>query len=61
MIKVRKGSLHDAEGIAAVINSVIAEGELTILDKPFTVQEEEEILASLNNREALRARIHIPS
>ena len=52
MIKVRKGSLHDAEGIAAVINSVIAEGKLTILDKPFTVQEEEEFLASLNNREA---------
>ena len=35
MIKVRKGLLQDAEEVAAVINSVIAEGKLAILDEPF--------------------------
>ena len=34
MIKVRKGLLQDAEEVAAVINSVIAEGKLAILDEP---------------------------
>jgi len=53
MIKVRKGLLQDAEEVAAVINSVIAEGKLTILDEPFTLQEEEKFLASLNDREAI--------
>lgn len=45
MIKVRKGLLQDAEEVAAVINSVIAEGKLTILDEPFTLQEEEKFFS----------------
>lgn len=53
MVKVRKGSLRDAEGVVAVINSVIAEGKLTILNKPLTVQEEERFLASLSDRETV--------
>jgi len=53
MIKVRKSSLQDAKGVVAVINSVIAEGKLTVLDKSFTVQEEVKFLASLSDREAV--------
>lgn len=53
MVIIRKASLYDTKGIADVINSVIAEGGLTTLDKPFTAQEEEQYMASLSDREAI--------
>lgn len=45
--------MRDAKGIVAVINSVIAEEKLAVLDRPFTVQEEEKFLSSLSDGEAV--------
>ncbi len=53
MVKIRRGSVCDAEGIAKVIASVIAEEDLTSLEKQFTVQEEENFIASMSDREAI--------
>jgi RimJ/RimL family protein N-acetyltransferase len=53
MVSIWKASLHDAKGMADVINSAIAEGDLTIMDKQFTTQEEKEFIASMSRREAI--------
>jgi len=53
MVRIYKASLRDAKGVVDVLNSVIAEGNVTTMDKPFTIQEEERFIASMNYREAL--------
>jgi L-amino acid N-acyltransferase YncA len=53
MVRICKASSNDAKGIADVINSVIAEGNLTIMDEPFTTREEKEFIASMSSREAI--------
>jgi ribosomal protein S18 acetylase RimI-like enzyme len=53
MVRISKASLHDTKGIADVINSVIGEGNLTIMNKPFTTREEKEFIASMSRREAI--------
>ena len=50
---VRRGTLADAESIAAVLNGVIAEGNLTIFDTPFSADDERRFLASLSPRSAV--------
>ena len=52
-IKVRKATVDDAEQAAAVMNTVIGEGDFTIFDRPFSVQEERDFIASLGSRSAL--------
>ncbi len=50
---VRQAGVTDAKGVADVLNSVIAEGGLTIFNKPFSETEERNFIASLENRSAL--------
>lgn len=52
-IVIRRATVDDAREIAAVINSVIAEGQYTIFDRPFTEEEERAFISSLGSRSAL--------
>ena len=49
----RKAGPDDAAAVAAVLNSVILEGEHTALTRPFTVEEERAFIAGLCDRSAL--------
>jgi len=51
--RVRKATVDDAEQVSAVLNSVIAEGMLTLFDRPFPVAEERTFIAALSPRSAL--------
>ena len=50
---IRKAGPDDAAAVAAVLNSVIREGEHTALTRPFTVEEERTFIAGLCDRSAL--------
>ena len=50
---VRRAIVDDAAQIAGVINSVIAEGDLTLFDTPFSEDDERRFIASLGERSAL--------
>ena len=50
---VRKANVDDAEQVAAVLNAVIAEGTLTLFDRPFSVDEERNFISSLGARSVL--------
>ena len=50
---IRKAGPDDAAAVAAVLNSVILEGEHTALTRPFTVEEERAFIAGLCERSAL--------
>jgi len=47
---VRKATPEDAEGVAAVLNGAILGGSATILDTPFSVEEERAYIESLPPR-----------
>ncbi len=51
--RVRQATVQDARAVSEVLNSVIAEGGLTIFDQPFTETEERRFIASLGSRSAL--------
>jgi dephospho-CoA kinase len=51
--RVRPASLDDADGIAAVLNSVIREGGLTLLDRHFTPAQERAFLRRLPDRASM--------
>ncbi len=51
--QVRKATVDDAEQVSAVLNSVIAEGVLTLFDRPFSVEEERTFISALGTRSAL--------
>ena len=50
---IRKAIPEDAKAVAAVINSVILEGQYTALTNPFTEEEERAFIAGLCDRSAL--------
>jgi phosphinothricin acetyltransferase len=52
-ITIRRATVEDATSIAGVLNAVIAEGGLTIFDRPFSVDEEREFISTLGPRSAL--------
>src|SRR5262245_24753172 len=52
-ITIRRATVDDAKEITGVINSVIAEARYTILDKPFSDEEERTFISSLGGRSAL--------
>ena len=52
-VVVRPATVRDAEGVAAILNAVIAEGALTLFDAPFTVEAERAFIQSLGPRSAL--------
>jgi dephospho-CoA kinase len=47
---IRPGGLDDAEGLAAVLNSVVAERNRTVIDRTFTPAQERRFLARLPAR-----------
>jgi Sortase and related acyltransferases len=50
---VRKATVDDAAQVAAVLNAVIAEGMLTLFDRPFSTEDEMNFISSLDTRSAL--------
>src|SRR5438309_623354 len=52
-IAVRKAAISDAGQIANVMNAVIAEGKYTLLDRPFSEEEERAFILSLSDRSAV--------
>jgi len=54
-LKVRPASADDAAGIAAVLNPIIEGGRHSLLDTPFTVEEERAYIDSLPARAFIHA------
>ena len=52
-VDIRRATVDDAAPIAAVLNTVIAEGNLTLFDRPFSVEDERRFIAALGPRSAL--------
>lgn len=52
-MKIRRATVGDAESVAAVLNGVIAEGDLTVFDQPFSAEEERIFISSLGARSVL--------
>lgn len=47
---VKKAQKEDAQGIVNVLNPIIEDGRFTILDTPFSVEEEEQFIQSFPER-----------
>jgi RimJ/RimL family protein N-acetyltransferase len=56
-ITIRAAGPPDAAGAARVLNAVIAEGDFTIFDRPFSVDEERRFIEGLGPREVLHIAI----
>jgi RimJ/RimL family protein N-acetyltransferase len=54
---IRQATVNDARQIAAVMNSVIAEGGYTLFDRPFSETEERKFILSLGSRSALHVAV----
>ena len=54
-MRVRQATPGDAAGVAAVLNAVIAEGRHSMLDTPFSVEDERAFIAGL----PARAFVHV--
>jgi L-amino acid N-acyltransferase YncA len=52
-ISIRRATPDDAAGVAAVLNGVIAGGRHSLLDTPFTVDEERAYIEALPERSSL--------
>ena len=52
-VLVRRATVADAEAVAAVLNAVIAEGNLTALDAPISAADESRFISRLGQRSAL--------
>src|SRR5207253_10147853 len=52
-IVIRKATVNDAGQVADVMNAVIAEGKYTLLDRPFSEEEERAFILSLSDRSAV--------
>jgi RimJ/RimL family protein N-acetyltransferase len=53
-VRIRQATVDDAEAVAHVVNTIIGEG-YTLFDRPFTLEEERQFIASLGGRRALFA------
>jgi aminoglycoside N3'-acetyltransferase/L-amino acid N-acyltransferase YncA len=53
LVRVRRGTPDDAAGIVAVLNPIIESGQYTVLDRPFSVEEERDFLRNLPDRSIL--------
>ncbi len=54
-VTIRRAAPEDAEAVAGVINGVIAEGQYTVFDRPFSTREEWLFLSGLSDREVVHA------
>ncbi len=52
-VRIRGATAKDAEGVAHVLNSVIAERQYSALSDPFSVEIEREFIASMDDRGAV--------
>src|SRR5207247_3835667 len=52
-IVIRKATVNDAGQVADVMNAVIAEGKYTLLDRPFSEEEERAFSLSRSDRSAV--------
>jgi ribosomal protein S18 acetylase RimI-like enzyme len=52
-IRIRRATVEDAAAIATVLNGVIAEGNLTAFDQPFSVEQERQFITALGVTSAL--------
>lgn len=52
-IRIRRAAVEDAAAIATVLNGVIAEGNLTAFDQPFSVEQERQFMTALGVHSAL--------
>lgn len=52
VVKIRGGTINDAEGIANVLNAVIAERQYSALSEPVSVEAEREFISSMDDRGA---------
>jgi L-amino acid N-acyltransferase YncA len=55
MIRIRPVQVEDAEGIVRVLNPLIESGDHTVLDQPFTVDQERDFIRNLS----MRAVFHV--
>lgn len=47
---VRKATVADAQGIIDILNPIIEDGRFTVLDTPFSVEEERAFMANMPER-----------
>ncbi len=52
-VRIRGGTLNDAEGIASVLNTIIAERQYSSLSEPFSVEAERDFMSSMDDRGAI--------
>ena len=52
-MRIRRATVEDADSVSAVLNGVIAEGNLTVFDRPFSADEERTFISSLGLRSVL--------
>jgi L-amino acid N-acyltransferase YncA len=52
-MEIRRATVEDAASIAAVLNAVIAEGDLTAFEAPFSSDQERQFILSLGPRSIL--------
>ncbi len=52
-VRIRGGTTNDAEGIANVLNAVIAERRYSAMSEPFSVEAESDFIASMDDRGAI--------
>ena len=52
-MEIRRATVEDAASIAAVLNAVIAEGDLTAFEAPFSADEERHFILTLGSRSVL--------
>lgn len=57
MIAIRDVTIEDAEGIAAILNPIIAAGCYTALDTPVTIEQEREFIRSFPQRGVFLAAV----
>ncbi len=52
-VQIRRATLEDAPAIAAIWEVVVGERRFTAVNRPFTLEQEREYMASLSPREAI--------
>ena len=57
VIRIRRASVDDAEGIARVMNAVVAERVHSAIDRAWNTDEQRRYLASLSSREAIHVAV----